>query len=206
MANSLTIINRERYRSVTPSSETQATNAQRHVIKVLGAAQILGGVGSASGAAVGALIVTDLASETLSGLSSASTVIGAALIAIPVSRLMNVRGRRPGLILAYALGVLGALLVVAGAILGSLLVALPGLIALGGGMTANLQSRYAATDLASSNRRGSALATVVWATTIGSVVGPNLASTMGDLAERVSVPRLAGPYLLTIVVYCWRPV
>jgi MFS family permease len=42
---------------------------------------------------------------------------------------------------------------------------------------------------------------VVWATTIGSVVGPNLAGPTGDFANIVGVPRLAGPYLLTIAVW-----
>jgi MFS family permease len=71
----------------------------------------------------------------------------------------------------------------------------------GGGQTAGLQSRYAATDLALPETRGRSLATVVWATTGGSVLGPNHATPMGNLAERVGVPRLAGPYMLTVVVF-----
>lgn len=174
---------------------------QKQIVRVLAAAQILGGIGVASGAAVGALLAADLATESLSGLSSSSSTIGAALIAIPVARLMNERGRRPGLLLAYGIGIIGALLIVTGAVLDSFLVALGGLVLTGGGMTAGLQSRYAATDLAPPDRRGRALATVVWATTFGSVLGPNLAEPMGNLAERFDVPRLAGPYLLTVVVF-----
>lgn len=174
---------------------------QTRVVRVLAAAQIFGGVGAAAGAAVGALLAADLASEAYSGLSSASTVIGAALIAIPVSRVMNDRGRRPGLILAYVIGIIGAMLVVAGAKLGVFPIALLGLLAAGGGMTATLQSRYAATDLATPARRGRSLSTVVWATTVGSVLGPNLAAPMGRLADSIGIPPLAGPYLLTIAVY-----
>ncbi|MBX3069472.1 MAG: MFS transporter [Thermomicrobiales bacterium] len=174
---------------------------QRRVVKVLAAAQVFGGIGAAAGAAVGALLAADLATESLSGLSSTASVIGTAFIAVPVSRVMNDHGRRPGLLLAYAIGVGGALLVVLGAILGFFPVALAGLFLTGGGYAAGLQSRYAAADLASPDRRGRDLASVVWATTIGSVLGPNLADPMGNLAERIGVPSLAGPYLLTVCVF-----
>lgn len=180
---------------------TNTQQMQRRVIRILALAQIFGGIGVASGAAVGALLAADLATESLSGVAAASSVIGAALIAIPVSRVMNDFGRRPGLILAYGIGVLGALLIVGGALLDSFVIALVGLLAAGGGMTATLQSRYAATDLALPESRGKSLSTVVWSTTIGSVLGPNLASPMGRVAEQIGVPKLAGPYLLTIIVF-----
>lgn len=168
---------------------------------VLGAAQVFGGIGVASGAAVGALLAADLSSESLSGVAAAASVVGAALIAIPVSRVMDARGRRPGLLLAYAIGILGALTIVTGATLGWFPLALLGLVATGGGTTATLQSRYAATDLAGPEHRGRALATVVWATTLGSVLGPNLASPMGRFGESIGIPALAGPYLLTVGVF-----
>ena len=175
--------------------------AQRRIVGVLAGAQVLGGIGVASGAAVGSLLASDLSSETFAGVASASSVVGAAIIAIPVTRLMDARGRRLGLMLAYAIGLIGALLIVLGATIRFFPLALVGLIAVGGGTTATLQSRYAATDLAPKASRGRALATVVWATTVGSVLGPNLSSPMGHLATSIGVPALAGPYLLTIGVY-----
>jgi MFS family permease len=177
------------------------TGVQRRVVGVLAAAQILGGVGVASGIAVGALLAADLGTESLSGLASASSVIGAALIAVPVARVMNVRGRRPGLLLAYGVGTAGALLTITSALIGLLPLALVGLVLTGGGTAAGLQSRYAATDLAPPDRRGRSLATVVWATTVGSVLGPNLAQPMGDFALGLGVPRLAGPYMLTVAAF-----
>lgn len=177
------------------------TGVQRRTIRVLSAAQVMGGIGSATIAAVGALLAAELASESLSGLSSTSSVIGAALFAIPVYRVMDMRGRRPGLLLAYAIGITGAFLVVIGAILDFFPLALVGLVATGGGMTAGMQSRYVAADLATPAHRGRALSTVVWATTIGSVLGPNLAAPMGSLAEGIGIPALAGPYLLTMAAF-----
>ena len=177
------------------------TDAQRRVVRVLAASQLLGGIGPAAGAAVGALLAADLATESLSGLSASASVIGTALIAVPMSRLMDERGRRPGLVLAYLIGVAGAMIVILGAIAGSFPLALAGVVLTGGGTAAGSQSRFAATDLATPGSRGRSLSTVVWATTLGSVVGPNLASPMGDLAAAVGVPRLAGPYLLMALVF-----
>ena len=186
---------------IEAASGSDVQQVQRRVVRVLATAQILGGIGTAAGAAVGALLAADLSMESLSGLSSASSTIGAALIALPVARVMTLRGRRPGLLLAYLIGIVGAIVVVTGSILSLFPLALFGLMLTGGGQTAGLQSRYAATDLAAPETRGRSLATVVWATTIGSVLGPNLAEPMGNLAERVGVPRLAGPYMLTVVVF-----
>ncbi|MDQ3656297.1 MAG: MFS transporter, partial [Chloroflexota bacterium] len=52
---------------------------QRRTVGVLATAQILGGLGTGSVATVGALLAADLASESLSGLSSAGSVVGSAL-------------------------------------------------------------------------------------------------------------------------------
>jgi MFS family permease len=184
----------------TGTVDTNAVQSiQRHIVKTLASAQILGGVGVATGATVGALLAGDLSSESFSGLSATASVVGAALIAIPVSRIMNVQGRRAGLMVGYGIGVLGALLVVIGASLRLFPLALLGLVGMGGGTTAGLQSRYAAVDLAPAQHRGRALSTVVWATTVGSVLGPNLSSPMGRFAESIGVPKLAGPYLLTMI-------
>ncbi len=174
---------------------------QKRILTVLAIAQIFGGIGVAAGAAVGALLASELASESLSGFSSAAWTVGAALIAIPATRVMDRSGRRPGLLLAYAVGICGACIVVTAAKIGSFPLALGGLMMTGGGTTATLQSRYAATDLAAPGRRGRSLSTVVWATTLGSVLGPNLAGPMGSFANSINLPKLAGPYLLTIVAF-----
>jgi MFS family permease len=185
--------------TVSPNDTTAVHAVQRHTIKTLAASQILGGVGVATGATVGALLASQLSSESYSGLSSTASVVGAALIAIPVSRVMNQRGRGAGLMVGYGIGMLGALIVVIGASLRLFPLALLGLVGIGGGTAAGLQSRYAAVDLAPTQHRGRALSTVVWATTVGSVLGPNLSSPMGRFAESIGVPKLAGPYLLTMV-------
>ena len=182
-----------------PAEAAAVQSTQRRLVKVLAGAQMLGGVGVATGATVGALLATELSSESFSGLSATASVVGAALAAIPISRVMNVRGRRAGLMVGYTIGVLGALIVIIGATLRIFPLALLGLVGIGGATAAGLQSRYAATDLAAPQHRGRALSTVVWATTVGSVLGPNLSSPMGKVAEQIGLPKLTGPYLLTMV-------
>jgi len=73
------------------------------------------------------------------------------------------------------------------------------MVLLGAVTATNLQSRYAATDLSNPAHRGRDLSTVVWATTIGSVLGPNLSGAGGVVARWINLPELAGPFLFTIV-------
>ena len=116
---------------LTDMEATDLRRIQRRVVGVLAAAQVFGGVGVATGVAVGALLATDLGNESLSGLAAASSVIGAALIFLPVSRLMDRHGRRAGLLLAYGIGTTGTMIIIAGALLRLLPLARIGLILTG---------------------------------------------------------------------------
>ena len=192
--------------ATVPASVVAA--AQRRTLVLLVSTQVLVGVGVAIGIAVGTLLAAALAgTDALAGLAATSAVVGTALIAVPVSRVMDRYGRRHGLMLAYGTAALGAGVIVLAGILGkagvggAFPVALVGMVLFGGASAGSLQARYAATDLASEGRRGTALATVVWATTVGSVLGPNLAGPAGDLAERHGLSPLAGPFLLSLVVF-----
>jgi MFS family permease len=69
---------------------------------------------------------------------------------------------------------------------------------LGVGTAVNLQSRFAATDLSEPASRGRDLAVVVWSTTIGAVLGPNLIGPGDDLGLRLGLPELSGVFLFTL--------
>ncbi|MEJ7727460.1 MAG: hypothetical protein WKH47_10640, partial [Actinomycetes bacterium] len=78
---------------------------QRRTLQTLFASQVLGGVGVASGIAAGGLLAEQVSgSATLAGFAPTSSVLGAALVAVPLARLMASRGRRPGLVAGYLLG------------------------------------------------------------------------------------------------------
>jgi MFS family permease len=179
------------------TADPSVATAQRHALRVLVGTQVLGGLGVSAGIAVGTLLASRvLGREDLAGFVQSAQVLGSALLAVPAARLSVSYGRRVGLGLGYGLAVLGALLCVLAAETGSFPLLLVGSALFGGGSTAGLQARYAATDLAEPGTRGRALSTVVWATTVGAVVGPNLVGLGGWVGGVLGVEELAGPYLL----------
>jgi MFS family permease len=127
--------------------------------------------------------------------------VGAALLAIPATRLVRRRGRRPGLVFAYTCGVFGAMVVVAAAAAGSVALLFVGMALFGGGSAANLQARYAAVDLADPARRGRQMSLVVWATTLGAVAGPNLAPLADRNARGSGLPEYTGPFLFSAIAF-----
>lgn len=174
---------------------------QQRTVRVLVAAQVLGGAAIGAGAAVSPLLAKEIlgGDDTLAGLAFAALIFGSALAAVPLSRLMARRGRRPGLVRGYLTATAGAAAAVIAAEIESFPLLLAGMVLLGSGTAANLLSRYAAADLAASEHRARAISTVVWATTIGAVVGPNALAPAGQLADWLGLPSLAGPFLVAFV-------
>ncbi|MGW1277444.1 MFS transporter [Streptomyces tsukubensis] len=175
---------------------------RRRVTVALVISQILGGLGIATGVALASVLAQEVSgTDALSGLASTASVVGTALLSVPLAALMTARGRRAGLVLAYAIGVLGSGVVVLAAVVGSFPLLLLGLAAFGAASSANLQARFAAADLALPERRGRAISLVVWATTIGAVLGPNIAAPAGRSVSGLGIPREAGPFLWAAGVF-----
>ncbi|MGW0767234.1 MFS transporter [Streptomyces sp. NPDC002676] len=186
----------------TASGISTQPEAQRRVLAVLVASQILSGAGLAAGVTVGALLAQDMLGSTdLAGLPSALFTAGSALSAVAVGRLSQARGRRPGLTAGYLTGAVGSAGVIAAAVADSPVLLFIALFVYGAGTATNLQARYAGADLAAPAHRARALSTVLVATTLGGVVGPNLAAPTGDLADSLGIPTLAGPFLLSGTAY-----
>ncbi|MFC5822439.1 MFS transporter [Nonomuraea insulae] len=176
--------------------------AQRRTLVVLVTAQVLSGAGLAAGVTVGALLAQDMLSSTsLAGLPSALGTAGSALAAFAVGRISQAHGRRPGLAAGYLAGAVGSAGVIAAAVAGDSVLLFLALFVYGAGMATNLQARYAGADLAVPAHRARAVSTVLVATTVGGVVGPNLAAPTGDLARTLGIPYLAGPFLLAGTAY-----
>ncbi len=176
--------------SVDPST---VPAIQARTLRTLMGSQVLGGVGVASGIAVGALLAVEVSGdESLSGLANTTQVLGAALFTAPVAAIMAVRGRRAGLVAAYVVGIVGAVVAVTATVVGSFALLLAGTALFGAATTANAQARYAAADLAEPAHRGRQLSMVLWATTIGSVLGPNLIGPGKWVARLLGLPELSG--------------
>ncbi|MEU8888307.1 MFS transporter [Streptomyces sp. NPDC048442] len=175
---------------------------QRRTTAVLITSQILGGLGVPIGIALAPVLATEISgTEAVSGLAPTASVVGTALLSVPLASLMTSRGRRPGLVLAYLIGALGAALVVVAAMTKSFPLLLVGMAGFGAASSANLQARFAAADLAAPDRRARAISTVVWATTIGAVLGPNIAAPAGRVFSGTSIPVTAAPFLWAAVIF-----
>jgi MFS family permease len=180
---------------VTGAAGNQAL--QRRTVQTLVMSQAVGALGITIGIATASLLARDLSgSEELAGLAQTTQVLGAAVGSWALARLMGRRGRRAGLVTGYLVGASGAVLAVLAGVVGSMTLLLVGACLLGATSSANYAARYAATDLATAGTRGRSLSIVVWATTLGAVVGPNLTGPSASFADALDIPQLTGPFAL----------
>lgn len=137
---------------------------QRRTLAVVSGTQVLGGLGVGANVAAGGLLAAQIAgSESVAGLASTTTVLGAT------------RGWLPLVLL--------------------------GMLLTGSATASGLQARYAATDLAAPEHSARALSLVVWSTTIGAVLGPNLAGPGSRVGRALGVPPLAGSYIVAAAAF-----
>jgi MFS family permease len=172
---------------------------RRRTLGLLATGQILGGLGTGSALSVGALAANELAGESWSGMAATMSTLGAALLAIPLARLADRRGRRISLSTAALIAAAGVALCVLGMVLGAVLILFVGLAGAGAATAAALQSRFAATDLAAPQTRGRDLSLVVWSTTVGAVIGPNLAEPGETVGRVLGLPPFSGVFVFAVV-------
>jgi MFS family permease len=134
-----------------------------------------------------------------SGWPSAIAVAGTALAASLLSSVMARRGRRVGIVLGLAVAVVGGALAILAVMAESLVLLLISSALVGFGNAALNLSRYAAADLYPAERRAGALGFVVWGSTIGAVVGPNLVAPAGAIAPNLGLLPLAGGFAMAFV-------
>src|SRR5690242_15490991 len=82
--------------------EPRITAAQRRTLRLLAAAQVLGGIGFGAGLSVGILLAAQVTrSEGWAGVARTSSTVVAALVAVPLAVLAARFGRRISLGLAW---------------------------------------------------------------------------------------------------------
>ncbi|MGI8414966.1 MAG: MFS transporter [Nakamurella sp.] len=174
---------------------------QRRTVRMLIVAQIVGGIGIGAGASLGALLAEQVtSSESWAGLARTCSTLGAAAIALPLATMAARRGRNSALGLGWALAAVGGVVLVLSAVYGNTGLLIVGMLMFGSGTATNLQSRYAATDLAQPRHRARTLSIVVWSTTIGAVLGPNLSGIGAAVASWFGLPDLSGGFLISAAV------
>lgn len=163
------------------------------------AGQALAGIGMGATFSAAALLATELSgSPAWSGTATTMSTLGAASAAVPLARLASRSGRSPALATGAAIAGAGAILGLVASALGVFPLFLVAMALLGVGTAVNLQSRFAATDLSEPSRRGRDLAIVVWSTTLGAVLGPNLIGPGDVLGLAVGLPALSGVFVFSL--------
>ena len=159
-----------------------------------------GTTGYIAAVTAGTLVAAEMAgTASAGGLPTTTTTIGTAMAASLLSILMLRVGRRPGMLVGIAGGALGGLVAFASILVGSIPLFLLGSAMTGFANGAGQLGRYVAADTAVPERRAATIGTVVWGSTVGAVIGPNLVAPAGVIAEALGLPALAGAYLLTMV-------
>jgi MFS family permease len=162
--------------------------------------QAMSGIGMGGTLSAGSLLIAQVTgSDAWAGMAATLTTLGAAAAALPLAALARRRGRAPALATGGAVAAAGAALGVLAAVLAAAVPLFVAMALIGVGTAVNLQSRFAATDLSDPHSRARDLAIVVWATTVGAVLGPNLIDPADRFGQAIGLPPLAGPFLVTLL-------
>jgi MFS family permease len=138
-------------------------------------------------------------SAAWSGAAATLSTLGSAFVAIPLAKIAAKRGRRYALATGAGLAIFGAIGMILAATLRSFPIELGALFLLGAANAVGLQARFAAADIPTNRPKAKDISIVVWATTLGAVVGPNLIAPGEALGLGLGLPHLAGPFVLTII-------
>ena len=183
-------------------SDLELRRAGRRITGALFGAQGLGSAGVIGMTTVATIVGADLSGRTsLAGLPHAVYLLGTALAALPWSLATDALGRRGGLALGGLVGAIGATGAVAAFYVGSFPLLLIALLVTGSGQAAFRLGRFAAAEATPLARRGRAVATVVMAGAVGSVLGPQLLPRGGRIAEALGADPLIAAYGIAAVFF-----
>lgn len=168
---------------------------------------LLGGVSIGSTALIISMTVTALVAESItgdatwSGVPVAALVLGTAVGTWLLSMAMTRWGGRSSLTAFYVTAGGGAFIACTATVMASLSLLIAGVFVVGVGNSANALTRYVAADLQAPERRATMLGWIVWAGTIGAVIGPNLLSPSDRAGASFGLPPLAGAYLVSGLIF-----
>ncbi|NTU79022.1 MAG: MFS transporter [Chloroflexales bacterium] len=179
-----------------------STRAARRITWTLFIAQSLASAALIANTTVVPIIGAELSGRpALAGLPGTLLLLGAASTAQPAAQLMQRLGSRWSLALGFSMGLAGMLLSGGALLMQSFPIFLLGLLLIGGARGVVDQSRYAAADAHEPAQRARAISTIVFAGTIGAVVGPALVGPSGALLSGLGLPALSGPMWIGAVLF-----
>jgi len=176
-------------------------------------AQALATGATTASTVLASLVMSGLGQEGLAGLPSTIVTLAAAVSAGLFGAFMLRLGRRTGLVSAYLLGVLGAVLGFVGAWQRLVPLFLLGAALIGAAQGGYQQARYAVAESVPERVRGGVLGVMMLASVLGSVFSGLLSGPLGTLAEHLNTSTEAAGWLLAAaflllgaaLTLLWRP-
>lgn len=171
----------------------------RRITATLFTAQSLVSAAFIASGTVSAIVAAELSGNTAwAGAPRSVMQLAAAFAALGVAATSERIGRRRGLALGIAAGVLGTGLAIAGILTKDFVLFLGGSVLVGVASAAMGLGRFAAAEVHPTQSRGRAVSYVVVGGAVGSVIGPLLIGPSGNWARQAGIHELAGPYLVAL--------
>ncbi len=186
---------------VTSTTPVALRSQVQRIIAVLFLAQGLYSGATIANATIVSIAVVEISGNlALLGVPVTLGLLGRAVFSFPLGWLTDKVGRRRGLAVGFLTSSLGALLAFAAVVQQSLPMFLVATFLMGMGRASQDQSRYAAAEVSTPDRRAKAISLIVFAGVIGALIGPVLIESSNNLADSIGVGSLAGPLLLGSVL------
>ena len=175
---------------------TNISKYARRITIILFVTQSLYSAGNIASATVNPIVGAKLGgSDYWTGVPTAVFLLGAAFSAFIWGRVMDLIGRRNGLLLGLVIGLFGNGLVFFAIRSVNLPLLLIGFALTGATNAAIVLARFAAGEVNPPEKRGGAISMVVWGGTFGAVFGPLMVGPMGSFAKGYGLNELTGPYI-----------
>jgi len=178
------------------------TKLARKITFILFLEQSLASAGFIAAATLNSIVGAKLSQHAnWAGVPTAVYLLAGAFSAFIWGYVMDAIGRRGGLTLGLALGVVGSGFSFYAVAVSSFGWFLFGMIFMGIANAAVMLGRFAAAEVNPPNARGRAISNVVIGGTFGAVFGPNLVGPMGAWIKPIAGDELAGAYVVSFVLF-----
>lgn len=181
---------------------TDFTRIARRTTFILFLAQSFASAGFIAAATINPILGEKLASSrSLATVPVAAYLLSGAISASVWGRLMDRIGRRNGIALGLALGVIGNTLVLFAIETSSFMLMLFGLMLMGTTNSATQLGRFAAAEVSLPEHRGRAISMVVFGGVTGTILARLSAAPMGEFVVTLGMDELSGAYLTTLILF-----
>lgn len=184
---------------MTPPNSTDLAKASRRIVGALFAIQGLVLAAIIAMSTVMSIVAADLTGNpSWAGVPAAALLLSSAAAAPLLASLWDRAGRRIGLSVSLAAGVLGSVLAAAAVELRSIWILGLGILVLGVARAGAQLSRFIAAEVSLPGMRARAISIVVWGGALGAIGGPLLVGPSSRATLALGLNELTGPVAIAI--------